>query len=305
MRKIVIIIGPTSVGKTALALKIAEKYTGELFSADSVQVYKGLDIISGKDKDKLGKIPLKLVDIVSPHTPFSVSDYVHSFEYELKNQSDKLPIVVGGTGFYISALLHPIETSDIKPHADLRQELNKLATPELQGMLKELNPEKFFNMNNSDRNNPRRLVRAIEVSFGHPEFISGSKKMPKQISHDILIIGLFCKRESLNERIDKRVDERLEQGALAEAETLFVDYENLAPQIKQASGYKQLFEYLQGKSGLGEAITLWKTSEHQNAKKQMTWFKKQENIHWFDILENDFEAKIMEKLKHFLSSDII
>lgn len=298
MRKLVIVVGPTGVGKTALALKIAEKYSGVLFSADSIQVYKGLDIISGKDKDTLGNTSLRLIDIVSPQTPFSISDYIHSFEKEIKVQSENLPIVVGGTGFYVSALLSPIETKDIKPNTALRKELSTLTTLELQGILKVLNTDKFLSMNNSDKNNPRRLIRAIEIEKSGN--IIEINESPLQ-NFEILIIGLTADKNILNSRIDNRVDERLKQGALDEAKALFADYKNLAPQIKHASGYKHLFEYMQGKYGFEEAIEKWKTAEHQNAKKQMTWFKKQENINWFDIENADFEAKIMKKVEAFLA----
>ncbi|MBP7832602.1 MAG: tRNA (adenosine(37)-N6)-dimethylallyltransferase MiaA [Candidatus Levybacteria bacterium] len=297
MRKIVCVLGPTAVGKTALSVQIAEKYNGVMLSVDSIQVYNKLDIISGKDLDSLGNIPLKLVDLVSPLTPYNVSDYVSDFKKELDSDLQKLPILVGGTGFYISALLNPIETKDIKPNIVLRRELNPLTTSELQGMLKVLNAEKFLSMNNSDKNNPRRLIRAIEIE---------KSEYPKEINEsplrnfEILIIGLRADKKTLDARINKRVDERVKHGALKEAESLFHDYDNLVPQVKQASGYKQLFEYFQGKINLEEAIEKWKTAEHQNAKKQLTWFKKKKNIEWFDIESGNFEAQVLQKVEVFL-----
>lgn len=299
MRKIVCVLGSTAVGKTALSVKIAEKHNGILLSADSIQVYQKLDIISGKDTDIVGTIPLKLVDLVSPLTPYSVSDYISDFKKELHADLQKLPILVGGTGFYISALFNPIETKDIKPNIVLRRELNSLTTSELQGILKVLNAEKFLSMNNSDKNNPRRLIRAIEIE---------KSEYPKEINEsplrnfEILIIGLRADKKTLDMRINKRVDERLTQGALEEAESLFETYEDLAPQIKQASGYEQLFEYLQGKSTLEDAIEKWKTAEHQNAKKQTTWFRKQKNIEWFDIESGNFEAQVFQKVDEFLKT---
>ncbi|MGE5041566.1 MAG: tRNA (adenosine(37)-N6)-dimethylallyltransferase MiaA [Candidatus Levyibacteriota bacterium] len=283
MKKILVIIGPTAVGKTALSVSIASQISGVILSADSIQVYKGLDIISGKDLDTLKNTPYFLIDVVSPNHPFSVSDYLREFENVL-GPLNKNPIIVGGTGFYVLSLLEGIGTVDIKPDKSLREKLGVLSVIELQELLGKENPEKLEEMNNSDRNNPRRLVRAIEVANAK-NMEHGMLHVEKNLlnGYEVKVIGLELNREKLNQRIDKRVDERLEQGALEEAKLLFEEYNLLAPQIKQANGYKQLFAYLKGEINLNNAIENWKTAEHQNAKKQMTFFKKIKNVTWFDV----------------------
>ncbi len=304
MRKAICVLGPTAVGKTALSAQIAEKHNGVLLSVDSIQVYIGLDIISGKDKDAVGDIPLKLVDLASPQTSYSVSDYLLDFKKELETTS-QLPILVGGTGFYLYAVLNGIETVNAPPDMILRQKLSLMSVDELQKKLQEINPLKFNNMNNSDKNNPRRLIRAIEIILSHPERSEGSwdsSPSGTQDQNDILFLGLYCDKKILKKKIDKRVDERLKQGALTEVESLFKDYDSLAPQIKQASGYRQLFEYLKGECTLEKAVENWKIAEHQNAKKQMTWFRKQKNIQWFDRESPDFEARIMGTVEDFLQA---
>lgn len=295
MRSALVVIGPTAVGKTALALKIAKKLPSHILSADSVQVYKGLDIISGKDKESYESIPVSLLDIVSPTTPFSVSEYISSFTSSFSQiPEDTLPIIVGGTGFYLSALFEGIPTVDIKPNVGVRQELKKLSILKLQERLQITAPEKLNSMNNSDRNNPRRLIRAIEVSEKGDQVLGDKQSVLKDFK--VKIIGLTCDKEALNKRIDERVDQRLKLGAVDEAKTLFKDYVNLSPQIKSASGYAQLFGYLHGEYDLDTAVKLWKTAEHQNAKKQMTWFKKMKNVEWIDILNSNFETKLRNTL---------
>ncbi len=294
MRKIYIIVGPTAVGKTALAVRFAKRTKGIILSADSVQVYKNLDIISGKDKDSYGSLPVFLLDIVSPQTSFNVSDYLKEFSNTLSSiPEDATPIVVGGTGFYISALLNSYETVDIKPDVALRKKLEQLSVAELQTQLEKLDSQRFLKMNNSDKNNPRRLIRAIEVVNLKPKTHKTKSVLE---GYNVEIIGLTALQKELHERIDERVDKRIKQGAIDEANELFKNYDELAPQIKTASGYKQLFEYLQGKENLEQAIEKWKLAEYNNAKKQMTWFKKITQ-NWFDITTPHIEERIISSLQ--------
>lgn len=281
MKKILCIIGPTAVGKTALSVSAVSKINGILFSADSIQVYKSLDIISGKDKDTLKNTSYALIDIVSPFYTFNVSDYLKELQKVLEAlPHEQTPVIVGGTGFYVLSLLEGVETVNTQPDEKLRKKLSTFSTLELQEYLKKIHPEKLESMNNSDRNNPRRLVRAIEVAQNVESIRNGSKALE---GFDILIVGLTCRKDLLNSRIDKRVEERIKQGALFEAKNLYKDYEKLAPQIKRANGYRQLFGYLQNEYSLGQAVEKWKIAEHQNAKKQMTFFKKIKDVQWFDI----------------------
>ncbi len=320
MRKIVCIVGPTAVGKTALALNLAEKFNGALISADAVQVFKGLDIISGKDLPQdtqytvhpefikngyntgfynYRNIPIFLLDVVEPTSSFSVSQFqeLANDAIDIITHDEKLPIVVGGTGLYVKSLLNPIETSRIEPDLELRKELEQLGVLDLQNRLKSINEQKLSSMNESDINNKRRLIRAIEIS----RIMNNESRIMEKKEYESLTIGLFCEREVLKKRIDERVETRLKEGALEEAKQLFKIYDNLTQQVKDANGYKQIFNFLNGEIILDEAIYRWKISEYRHAKNQMTWFRKYGNAEWFDIEEEGFEEKVENRLKNFLS----
>lgn len=252
MNKLLIIIGPTATGKTALAISAAKKLNGEIISADSRQVYRGLDIVTGKDKEEYGGVPVWGIDLVDPDYNFNVSDYVdyaRAKTREIQNRG-KLPIVVGGTVLYIKALLEPFETINVPPNEKLRKELYKLSVEELQKKLGE------NRMNESDFRNPRRLIRAIEIKE--------SKQMPDQVRHDTFdttIISLTAPLDYLYGRINKRVDERIQAGASEEYQKLLEKYSPTLPSMS-AIGYKD------------QNAELWKLHEHQYAKRQVTFIKK-------------------------------
>lgn len=314
MKKILYIVGPTASGKTALALGLSKNIESTIISADSVQAYKELDVVSGKDippntpyiedhgfvSDSkfdtgyylLQKTPLYMVDVVLPTTSFNISDFKKNALPVIENAWDlkRLPIVVGGTGFYIESLLGNIETINIPQNIPLRKKLDFSDVNSLQIELKKLSNERFDVMNESDRKNKRRLIRAIEVSV--------FKKSHEYIHDEILMadsfrIGLNVEKEALKKIIDKRVEKRMQNGALDEANELFKKYSKLAPQIKSANGYKQLFLYLEGTVSLDESILLWKKAEYFNAKKQMTWFRKWKNTIWFDALDKKMPDKVL------------
>ena len=314
MKKVVTIVGPTAIGKTDLAFEIANDYNGELVSADSVQVYKGLDTISGKDIPEGYKFfslpqfstlelyagyytnssfpPIYLLDVVEPTFEFTVSHF-HSLATKIVDfveKKGKLPIIVGGTGLYINSLIGGL---DQLPPPDLK--LRKMLENENLERLQELVPAEVLNkMNNSDRNNSRRLIRAIEVS---------KSKIVKNIEKpdfEYLVLGLNCDREALKKRIDQRVEKRLQNGAIDEINKLFKIYDQLSPQVKDANGYRQLFAYLKGDSSLSEATERWKLSEYKHAKNQMTWFNKYGEVNWFDILDKDYKVRVKEKINKFL-----
>lgn len=311
MQKIVYIVGPTGVGKTDLAFSLAKEFNAELISADSIQVYKGLDIVSGKDLSKTAfkhgnnsgfyidrGIPIFLLDIVEPTSTFSVSNFQDIATITIGKilKKNKLPMVVGGTGLYVKSLLEPIDTASIKPDIKLRSKLEKLFVLKLQKLLPS---EKLNSLNDSDRNNPRRLIRAIEVERSRTK--NQELRIKENTNEESLVIGLQCERDVLKQRIDLRVADRLKQGALVEVVKLFEIYDSLAPQIKDANGYKQLFQYLQGEISLEEAAYRWKISEYRHAKNQMTWFRKYGNTVWFDIEKKNYIDEIKSELNNFLT----
>ena len=284
-KRLFVITGQTASGKTKLALKLKKQENGVLINCDSRQIYKHLDIITGKDiKDIL------LYDIVDPKYYFSSFDYAQVAIPLIKKitKDNKTPIIVGGTYLYIKHLLYNIETENIKPDWKLRKQLNKYLLKDLQNKLKEINIKLFNNLNQSDRNNPRRLIRKIEIakyekaiklnkegSFTYKPFFKNIK---------IEFIGLrFKKKQDLVSAIEKRVEKRLKQGAIKEVkELLNKGYSNKDPGI-QTIGYKQIIEYLKGNISKTNAIEQWILKEIQYAKRQYTFMKKDKNIKWKDI----------------------
>jgi tRNA dimethylallyltransferase len=322
MNKALFILGPTGVGKTALGLELASKFQGNILSIDSVQVYKGLDVISGKDlPSKQGvppqfsdiskqfsslsasyaigfydfnTIPVFLLDIVQPTFNFSVSNFLDCALpiTDFIVSKDKLPVFVGGTGLYSKALLEGIDTESILPDLELREKLEKLSLEELVALLQKQNLNRFEQMTPSDKKNKRRIIRSLEILKSDKI----DREVKKLEGYDVFRVGLFCERNKLRERIEKRVLDRIKNGALVEAEDVFKNCKNLSPQVKNANGYKQLFEYFEGKTSHDEAIEKWKISEYRHAKNQMTWFRKDKSIHWFDILEVDFQKKLEKEV---------
>ncbi len=282
--KAIFIVGPTGVGKTNLAFSIAKDFSGTLVSADSVQVFKGLDIISGKDLPQNYKYhagyfthnsspSICLLDVVEPTHSFNVSDFHKEATIKIKEiiNAGKLPVIVGGSGLYVEVLLKGLSTNS-KPDEKLRKKLEGISVVDLQ---KIISSEVLSGMNESDRKNPRRLIRAIEVLKQKTE-----DKRQETAQYDSLVLGLRVDRNELKERIEHRVTERLDNGALGEAEELFEKYEKLTQQVRDANGYKQLFSYLSGEISLDEAVSRWKISEYRHAKNQMTWFLKYGNVEW-------------------------
>ncbi len=253
MNKILVILGPTATGKTKLGVMLAKKYNGEIISADSRQVYKGMDIGTGKDKSEYGDIPVWGIDLVDPDYNFNVSeflDFARAKTKDIQNRG-KLPIIVGGAVLYIKALLEPFETINVPKNDELRKELEKLSVEELQKRLGETN------LNQSDFNNPRRLIRAIEVKE------SPSLECPDNPHYDYQIISLTAPLAHIYEQIDKRVDKRLKQGAAEEVKKLLEMGYSLNLPSFTATGYREV-----------NNPELWKQKERQYAKRQITFIKK-------------------------------
>jgi tRNA dimethylallyltransferase len=312
MPSLLVICGPTASGKTNLGLVVAKKYNGEIVSADSRQVYKGMDIGTGKDLDKfsifsaswriqssnekfdigfykINNVKTWLLDIVKPTYQFNVADYVICANSVIKDiwKRGKLPIVVGGTGFWIKALIQGIETINIAPDWELRRDLNNKSLQELSNHLKKIDEKRWLAMNNSDRNNPRRLISAIEVKKSNSNSPAGGLKIDK-----LLMIGLKTKDyKTLYTRIDQRVDKRIKDGAEKEIKKLMEKYSWNLPSFS-ATGYRVWQDYFESKKTLPETIQRWKFDEHGLSRRQMTYFRKLKNMNWFDVDNNLFEKKI-------------
>jgi len=268
---LVIVCGPTATGKTKFAVELAKQYNGELVSADSRQVYIGLDVISGKDRQDLSGIPIWLYDVVPAEEPFSVSLYRKHAVSAITDifSRGKLPIVVGGTGLYIDAIISPPETIDIPPDTMLRARWNTMTVSQLQ---QELDPTRLATMNQSDKHNPRRLIRALEIFAWRKKHTTMQKK---KSPYDPYWIGLTCSLEELEKRIIERVEKRWGAGALDEARRY---------PFANAIGIKSIREFFSGHMLEKEAKEEWVRQEVAYAKRQITWFKKRKVIHWRDIL---------------------
>lgn len=275
MGKVLIVCGPTATGKTKLAFALAKKFNGELVSADSRQVYKGLDALTGKDRSK--EIPIWLYDVVDVGQPFSAAHYVFFARRAINDihTRKKLPIVVGGTGLYVSALTSKVDTLGIPPNTKLREKLSSFSLVLLQEQLHLVDEFRWLQMNQSDQKNPRRLIRAIEIAKS--EIITP----PEEQRFDALWIGLTMPILSLKERIFQRVKTRWDR-AVGEVRA------DLPPIL----GIGPLLSFLRGEIIKEEALQKWTNAEFQYAKRQLTWFKKQKNIMWFDVATSEFYRDI-------------
>ncbi|MBI2196324.1 tRNA (adenosine(37)-N6)-dimethylallyltransferase MiaA [Candidatus Daviesbacteria bacterium] len=313
--KILVILGPTSTGKTDLAIHLAKKFNGELVACDSRQVYIGLDIGTGKlpsgrwkvedGKWKKGKgwweingIKIWMYDVADPKKQYTVFDYVKDANRAIDDilKREKLPIIVGGTGFYLKALLEGLSNLAIPRNLKLRKELDKISLQQLQEKLKEVSPKKWGSMNSSDRQNPRRLVRAIEMVIGGFQHTRKIAALPLVARNDILKIGLTASREILYRRIDERVVSRIEQGMIEEVEKLHKAGLNFKRMRQLGLEYGMLADYMENKiKDKEELIKLLQGKIHGYARRQITWFKKEKEVFWFDITEEGSAEKI-EKL---------
>ena len=285
--KIVIITGPSATGKTSLALQYAEKYDGELVNFDSRQIYKKLDIITGKDIDNVW-----LYDIVDPKEYFSSFDYARHAITVIKDITDrkKVPILVGGTYLYLYHLLYQVETENIPPNSELRKKLNAQTISKLQQKLQNVDASLFESLNESDKQNPQRLIRKIEIATSYRK---KGTKVPTAMRFQyndffkdkkIEFIGLSYKnRVDILRTIKERVDKRLQEGALDEVKSLLEQgYTEYDPGMKTI-GYQQIIRYLKGETTKQQAIDEWTLKEFQYTKRQLTFMKKDLHIIWREV----------------------
>lgn len=308
MKRVLIILGPTATGKTDLALIIAHKYDGEIVSCDSRQVYQGLDIGTGKlpsqnSKVKIQKfqnywlvdeIPVFLYDVADPKTQYTVKDYQQAALKKIEDiaKRKKLPIIVGGTGLYLKALLEGIPNLDIPTDQSKREDLSSLNLIELQQKLMKVNPQKWVLMNNSDRKNPRRLLRYIELAYMYPYAAKNQNANIKSQNYDTLLIGLTAPRSVIDKKIYQRLISRIDQGLIDEGRSLLKQGVTLERMKALGLEYGCLAEFLEGKINQDQFTVKLQAKIHQYSKRQLTWFKKTADVTWFDITDNDFSNKV-------------
>jgi tRNA dimethylallyltransferase len=277
------IIGATGTGKTALSLGIARRFRGSIISADSMQVYRGMDVGTSKlgSSERLD-VPHALIDVVLPNHHFSVAEY-QVLAFEAVNEAirlGRLPILVGGTGLYLRAVLDGYEFVPEKPDTMLRSQLRKLSEGELRERLRAIDP---LAESSIAANDSRRLERALEMSTQSADLPSVLKRRRHPVPWRVLRIGLRAERAELYRRLDQRVDAMISAGMEEEVRRLLAEGLNPDDTAMQGIGYKELSAWIRGEVGRDEAIELWKKRTRNYAKRQETWFRKEKDIRWIDV----------------------
>lgn len=285
MKKILVITGPTAVGKTKLSIELAKKYNGEIINADAVQVYKGLDIGSAKvtEEEKEG-IPHYLLSIKEVDEDYTIYHYQKDCREIIKEIQDrgKTPIIVGGTGLYIKAALYDYKLTEEKE----KDTYDNLTNEELYKKLTELDKDIII-----DKNNRRRLIRAINYYKENNKSINKNKT--DKLLYDALFIGLTTDRQILYNKINKRVDKMIENGLIDEVKSFYDKGVKTKP-LLNAIGYKEVYSYLDGNISKEEMIEKIKQNSRHYAKRQYTFFNHQLKIKWFETDYNDFNNTIKE-----------
>ena len=298
--KLIVILGPTASGKTGMSIKLAKKFNGEIISADSRQVYKGLDIGSGKiTKKEMWGIPHYLLDVANPKKRFSVAQFQKQAKQAIKKIQikGKLPFLVGGTGFYIQSIVDGIVLPEVKPNWVLRSKLEKKSNEELFIMLKKLDPRRAQNI---DSKNPHRLLRAIEIVLSTGKPVPQINQSPTSL--EILQIGIKKDGKELAKLINKRLAARLKNNAMINEVKNLHDKTKISWKRLEEFGleYKFVAQYLQGKIDYKEMQQKIQTESEHFAKRQMTWFRRMEHqgikIHW-----NKNDKEIKKTIKQFIA----
>lgn len=294
--KLLVLIGPTAVGKTKLSIDLAKRFNGEIISGDSMQIYKGMDIGTAKiTSQEMEGIPHHLIDIKSPEEPFSVAEFQELVREKISEIASrgKLPMIVGGTGLYIQSVIYDYQFSDAPSDSAFRTMLEKIAeeqgTEELYERLKKVDPDSAERIH---PNNVRRVIRALEVfQCTGKTMTEYQQDQQPELLYDTCLIGLTMERELLYNRINQRVDIMKEQGLVEEVRSLF-DSGLRECQSIQAIGYKELYDYFEDKVSFDTAIENLKQNSRRYAKRQLTWFRNKMDVEWFEM--SDGQKKFAE-----------
>lgn len=302
-KPMIILTGPTAVGKTDLSIQLAKAIGGEIISADSMQVYRHMDIGSAKvTPEEMDGVPHHLIDVLEPEEEFNVVVFQKLAKEALTGIYERghIPIIVGGTGFYIQALLYDIDFTENDGDTAIRRELEKLAQTQgagcLHQMLQEIDPESAAAIH---QNNVKRVIRAIEFyrQTGKKISLHNEQEREKQSPYQFLYYVLDTDRKTLYERIDRRVDRMMEHGLVDEVKHL-ADMGCTRDMVSmQGLGYKEILDYLSGEITLEEAVYILKRDTRHFAKRQITWFKRERDVRWLELeqFQND-RKKVLEHI---------
>lgn len=288
--KVIVIGGPTASGKTNLSIELSKKINGQIVSADSMQIYKDMNIGTAKpDKEEMQSIKHYLIDFISPEDRYSVADYKKDAKKSIKKiiEEGKTPIVVGGTGLYIDSLIYEIEYNEIQTDLKYREELEKRVLEEglenLYNEAKKIDPEAIKKISINDK---KRILRILEIyketKKTKTQLELESRKEPE---YDYKVFAINMNREILYDRINKRVDIMIEKGLIEEVENICNKYKEF-PTAMQGLGYKEVVEYLEKKVTKEEMIKKIKMESRRYAKRQLTWFRKNKQTIWLDGLQD-------------------
>ena len=299
MKKVIVIVGPTGVGKTKLSIELAKQYDGEIISGDSMQIYRHMDIGTAKvTKQEMEGITHHLIDIRNPDESYSVANFQQDCRRLIDDiySRGKFPIIVGGTGLYIKAVLYDyhFEESNID-NEFYKKKYQDYSNESLYDLLLETDPKSCQNIH---PNNRQRVIRALAIyeSTG----IKKSENIDQQdhcLLYDPYLVGLTLQREVLYQRINQRVDIMMDNGLLKEIDYLMKQGYRPNCQSMKAIGYKEWFDYYNGKTDLKETIELIKQHSRNYAKRQYTWFKNQMDINWFDVNLEDFNQTVQQVIE--------
>lgn len=312
-RNIIIIAGPTAVGKTALGIEIAKRFNGEVISADSMQLYEHMDIGSATPtQEEQDGIPHHLMSIIDPKEPFSVAEYSRLAKEKIDEvfSKGKQPVIVGGTGLYLNALIYQMDFGSKGEDSKLREELERFAEangPEaLHEKLKELSPEMALKVH---PNNIKRVIRAIEVASHLGEDASASERdfsttpIPTK-DYGIIFIGLDMMRLKLYARINKRVEIMMGQGLVQEVTELRDKGLTIDDRSMQGIGYKEILLALDGKITMDEAESLIKQNSRHYAKRQLTWFRRYDFVEWFQVDSFDSKDNLLDAVERYITEKL-
>lgn len=305
-KPLIILTGPTAVGKTKLSIALAKAVNGEIISADSMQVYQHMDIGTAKIMpEEMDGVPHHLVDVLSPMEDFNIVRFQQMAKQAMEEiyQKGKIPILVGGTGFYIQAVLYDIDFTESEEDSAYREELWEISRKEgeeaLHQMLREVDPKAAEEIH---PNNVKRVIRALEFykSTGTPISEHNEEQKKKESPYQFLYLVLNQDRAILYERIEKRIDQMLEQGLVEEVKTL----KEMGCQKDMVSmrglGYKEILAYLDGETSLEEAVDILKRDTRRFAKRQLTWFRREKEPVWIEKGSYGSEEEILDEILSLL-----
>lgn len=308
--KIIAIVGPTAVGKTYISVELASMLKTEVISADSMQIYKGMDIGTAKitEEEKKGIIH-HMIDIVNPDEDYSVSDFKNDAENIIDQMllRNKLPVIAGGSGLYINSLIYDLDFGKTKSDEKLREYYTyyykKHGKDPLYEKLKEIDPASAEKIH---KNNVKRVIRALEVYdlTGRKFSELNTDIRKKSNKYDCILVGLFMGRKLLYERINQRVDEMLSNGLLEEVKTLLEKGYDKNLVSMRGIGYKEIIDYIEGNTNYEETVYNLKRNTRRFAKRQYTWFLKDENIKWFNMDDLNEINNILDNVFKYISTKI-